>query len=113
MKKFRTAMAIAATAIAATLTITSPAASAPATPQSPIPGTSKFLAFPGPEFSGQPQSISGCGSHDIIHHGSYQWYGYGQDAQMFERGRHVWTLNSDQFTRQATGFGWDRMYIIC
>ncbi|RSM78156.1 hypothetical protein DMH04_33895 [Kibdelosporangium aridum] len=106
-------MVIGAIAITTTLAITSPAASVPTAPKSAIPGTSKFLAFPGPEFSGEPQVISSCHSHDIIHHGSYQWYGYGQDGQMFERGRHVWTLNSDQFTRQATPFGWDRIYIIC
>jgi hypothetical protein len=78
---------------------------------------SNFIAYEGSGRSGRSQVINVCGVTNIDLHGSYQWFGFGQDGRMYNvldaRGPAVHVLHSDQFAGQDTAFGWLSINIVC
>jgi MiAMP1 protein len=79
--------------------------------------TSSFVTYPGTSFTGAPLDINGCGVHNIPHHGSYKWFGRGQDGRMYNLpnasgGFHT-LLESDTNREQSTSFGWQSIIIVC
>jgi hypothetical protein len=78
---------------------------------------STYVAYEGRGFTGRTQVITACGTSNIHFHGSYKWYGSGQDGFTYNRynarGKADRKLISNREHKRVEGVPWKSLYIVC